>query len=78
MHNDVLRKLATEYDHVTLVEMDGCAPTDPVFTLDVCHLTDAGTTCWIDRLRPTLATLPAKRFGTETVVAERSKRENVK
>jgi hypothetical protein len=70
-HNGVIRKLAGEYDHVTLVEMDGCAPADPVHILDVCHLTDAGTTCWINRLRPTLETLPAKRFGAEAVIAER-------
>jgi hypothetical protein len=78
VHNNVLRKLANEHDHVTLVEMDGCASGDPVHFLDVCHLTDAGTTCWIDRLRPTLATLPAKRFGAETVVAEKAGTKNVK
>jgi hypothetical protein len=68
IHNNALRKLAGEYDHATLAEMDGCAPHDPIHFFDVCHLTDAGTTCWVNRLRPTLETLPAKRFGAEAVV----------
>lgn len=71
-HNDIVRRLATEYSHVSFVELQDRIPYNPVHFYDACHLTDAGCGVWMENVRPAMETLIAKRYGTATVIAERT------
>ncbi len=41
-HNDVIRQLAGEHDHVIFVDMQALLPRDGEHFSDLCHLTEAG------------------------------------
>jgi hypothetical protein len=72
-HNGVVRRLAGEYSHTSLVELKDRIPCTPVHFYDVCHLTDGGCAIWMEHARPAMETIIAKRYGAEAVIAERTR-----
>jgi hypothetical protein len=78
-HNAATRRLAAEYDHVFLVDLDKSMPRDARHFNDVCHLTQIGCERWVDDAIAGLRPWLASRFDLDgNVLQAASGRENLK
>lgn len=53
-HNEIVRKVASEYDNVRFVDQEKLIPKGHLYFNDVCHLTGRGSTKFVDNILPVI------------------------
>ena len=66
-HNRISRTLARRYGHVTLVDQDELMPHNGRYYLDICHLTVAGATRWVEHVVRAVLSIRRRHHDSENM-----------